>query len=130
MPPPVGPQSSRTGLITAVVIFTILFVTATIFAIYYGVDATRTHEELTITKNTFIPKLVPDGSMTSPQLEQLDELRKSEKAAKYGLNPAMPLLTVATTMRDSLAKKVDPAAAGAGAGAAFDSANAALASAT
>jgi hypothetical protein len=35
--PPVGPQGSRGGLITAVVVFTIGFVTSTIFAIYYGV---------------------------------------------------------------------------------------------
>jgi hypothetical protein len=36
--PAVGPQGSRGGLLTAVVVFTILFVTATIFAIYFGVD--------------------------------------------------------------------------------------------
>lgn len=35
--PSVGPQGSRGGLITAVVVFTIGFVTATIFAIYFGV---------------------------------------------------------------------------------------------
>jgi len=34
--PPVSPQGSRGGLITAVVIFTIGFVASTIFAIYYG----------------------------------------------------------------------------------------------
>ena len=37
MPPPQRlPQSSRTGLITAVVVFVVLFVTALIFAFYYG----------------------------------------------------------------------------------------------
>ena len=34
----VSPQGSRAGLITAVVIFAILFVTSTIFAIYFGVN--------------------------------------------------------------------------------------------
>ncbi|HEX4052898.1 MAG TPA: hypothetical protein VHX86_01400 [Tepidisphaeraceae bacterium] len=45
--PPVGPQGSRGGLITAVVVFTILFVTATIFAIYFGVDDNKKTELLT-----------------------------------------------------------------------------------
>jgi hypothetical protein len=36
--PAVGPQGSKGGLLAAVVVFTILFVTATIFAIYFGVD--------------------------------------------------------------------------------------------
>ena len=39
--PAVGPQGSRGGLIAATVVFTILFVTATIFAIYFGVDDSK-----------------------------------------------------------------------------------------
>lgn len=39
--PPVAPQGSRGGLVTAVVIFTILFVVSAIFAIYYGVDDSK-----------------------------------------------------------------------------------------
>ncbi len=46
--PAVGPQGSRGGLITAVVVFTILFVTATIFAIYFGVDDSKRAESLTM----------------------------------------------------------------------------------
>jgi len=44
--PAVGPQGSQGGLIAAVVVFTILFVTATIFAIYFGVDDTKKTELL------------------------------------------------------------------------------------
>ena len=37
MPPtPTSPQGSRAGLITALVVFVVLFVTAAVFAIYYG----------------------------------------------------------------------------------------------
>jgi hypothetical protein len=43
--PPVSPQGSRGGLITAIVIFTIGFVTATIFAIYFGVANRRTEDD-------------------------------------------------------------------------------------
>ena len=41
MAAPVSPQGSRAGLITAVVIFVILFVASTIFAIYYQVQWTK-----------------------------------------------------------------------------------------
>jgi hypothetical protein len=44
--PPVSPQGSRGGLITAVVIFTIGFVASTIFAIYYGVALGKAEEEV------------------------------------------------------------------------------------
>src|SRR5688572_11470698 len=36
MPPPLNPQSSRGGLITAVVVLSILFVASAIFAFYYS----------------------------------------------------------------------------------------------
>jgi hypothetical protein len=45
MPAVSGPQGSRGGLITAVAIFTILFVVSTIFAIYYGVAASKVQDE-------------------------------------------------------------------------------------
>jgi hypothetical protein len=46
--PAVGPQGSRGGLLAAVVVFTILFVTATIFAIYFGVDDSKKTEALQV----------------------------------------------------------------------------------
>ena len=45
MPAVPGPQGSRGGLITAVAIFTILFVVSTIFAIYYGVENSKIQDE-------------------------------------------------------------------------------------
>jgi hypothetical protein len=44
--PAVGPGGSQGGLIAAVVVFTVLFVTATIFAIYFGVDDSKKTEML------------------------------------------------------------------------------------
>ena len=38
MPPPMSPQGSRAGLITAVVVMSILFVTSAIFAFYYNAE--------------------------------------------------------------------------------------------
>ena len=40
-PPPMNPQGSRAGLITAVVILSILFVTSAIFAFYYSAEHTK-----------------------------------------------------------------------------------------
>ena len=44
--PPVSPQGSRGGLITAVVVFTIGFVLATILAIYYGVEVSKDEDTI------------------------------------------------------------------------------------
>jgi hypothetical protein len=49
MPPPMSPQGSRAGLITAVVVLSILFVTSAIFAFYYNAEynkADRGREDL------------------------------------------------------------------------------------
>src|SRR5438552_13223431 len=99
--PPVTQQGSRTGLITAVVIFVVLFVTAAIFAIYYGVDANRNHEEYNTYRQSFVPKILPEGLANSPELDKLSTLRENDNG-KHNLNPSMPLLTVATTLRDNL----------------------------
>jgi hypothetical protein len=48
--PPVNPQGSRSGLITAVVIFSIGFVASTVFAIYFGVALNKADDEITSIK--------------------------------------------------------------------------------
>ncbi|MGA2232135.1 MAG: hypothetical protein ABSH22_14660 [Tepidisphaeraceae bacterium] len=44
--PPVNPQGTRGGLVAAVVVFTVLFVASTIFAIYYGVQFGKDEDSL------------------------------------------------------------------------------------
>lgn len=44
--PSLSPQGSRGGLVAAVVVFTVLFVASTIFAIYYGVQDSKAEESL------------------------------------------------------------------------------------
>ena len=71
--PPISPQGSRGGLITAVVIFVIGFVTATIFAIFYGVQNN---------KNELLLKNAEDRSKnfihdtTSPLASYFQDLRQ------------------------------------------------------
>lgn len=79
--PPVTPQSSRSGLITAVVIFTILFVTATIFAIYYGVEASKAQLEATTLRsqyNAVVSEGATEGGLTSLEVRELLDLRKTQ----------------------------------------------------
>jgi hypothetical protein len=68
--PPVGPQGSRGGLITAVVVFTILFVTATIFAIYFGVDDNKKTDLLT-TQAKRTNEIYSAQDITSPRYREI-----------------------------------------------------------
>ena len=51
--PPITPQNTRTGLLSTLVIFVILFVTAAIFAIYFNVQLRATEDFL---KSAFAKK--------------------------------------------------------------------------
>jgi hypothetical protein len=73
--PAVGPQGSRGGLITAVVVFTILFVTATIFAIYFGVDDNKRVELLT-TQAKRTQDIYSSAELTSPRYALLSKNHK------------------------------------------------------
>jgi hypothetical protein len=66
--PPVSPQGSRGGLITAVVVFTIGFVTSTIFAIYYGVALNKAQLD---SKNIQDQLHIAWSGLPSPRTNQL-----------------------------------------------------------
>ncbi|MDP9174837.1 MAG: hypothetical protein M3O30_13380 [Planctomycetota bacterium] len=72
--PPVGPQGSRGGLITAVVVFTIGFVTSTIFAIYYGVALNKSELDK---KNLTDQARIYFSASTNPHIEQLKAARNN-----------------------------------------------------
>jgi hypothetical protein len=125
MPPITGNQGSRTGLVTAVVIFTVLFVVATIFAIYYAVQAQTAREDLTTFRSTIVPKYLPDGIQTGapPAAELVAALKKGGN----WITPGMPLMNVALTERNNLASAIVPSSPPA---TALDDARNALASAS
>src|SRR4051812_45566378 len=125
MPPITGNQGSRTGLVTAVVIFTILFVTATIFAIYYAVQAQTAREDLTTFRSTVVPKFLPSGVETGGAPGP--ELEAARKKGENGITENMPLMTVALTQRNNYAAAIAPSAPPA---AALDDARSALAAAS
>jgi hypothetical protein len=95
--PPVSPQGSRGGLVTAVVVFTVLFVASTIFAIYYGVQDSKAEQSLdsltvryrNIALDTSSPdvsalidqahsdtKPLPEQTALAEAMRQRDDLRK------------------------------------------------------
>ncbi|MGD0768502.1 MAG: hypothetical protein ABSB42_09950 [Tepidisphaeraceae bacterium] len=92
----VGPQSSGGGLIAAVVVFTILFVAATIFAIYFGVDDGKIRDQLQVEKNN--NKLIFSS-------QDLGNLRYAE--IKSSLKPGQSILSVALQDSQELAETID-----------------------
>jgi hypothetical protein len=118
--PAVGPQGSRGGLITAVVVFTILFVTATIFAIYFGVDDNK-HTELLTTQTKRTGDIYSAQDLVSPHYNLINKNRK----------PGQTVLQAAFQDSQDLAELVNGRTAGSAMqpSAAADSARKALADA-
>ncbi len=93
MPP--ANQGSRAGLITSVVVFVVLFIAATIFAIYYNAELRKTEKTLGDTRRQYDE--ISDA--TGPELAALREARKDPAA---GYTPNMKLIDVAIAQRDKL----------------------------
>ena len=74
--PPISPQGSRTGLVTALVIFVILFVTSTILFIYENAER-RNLQERVQNLETEKADLVSDATVTGPEMTQLVEYAKA-----------------------------------------------------
>ncbi|MDB5302323.1 MAG: hypothetical protein JWO87_3986 [Phycisphaerales bacterium] len=87
MPPIASPQGSRSTLITSLVIFVILWVTSTIFAIYYN-----TQLQASLVKNEQdIKKLAPVAvfnDLTNPEVATLNE-RARKRAPLTGIQVAL-----------------------------------------
>jgi hypothetical protein len=92
--PPVN-QGSRAGLITSVVVFVVLFITATIFAIYYNAELRKNEKQLADTRRQY----EDISELTGPELTALRDAR-TDTANGYGAN--MKLLDVAVAQRNKL----------------------------
>jgi hypothetical protein len=104
MPPPAN-QGSRAVLVTWTVITAILFVTATVFAIYFYVDASKV-SELAKTNAQKYADVVEDAALASPSAdyESLRSARTGGGTSLFtGINPSMKLLDVALAERNQLA---------------------------
>ena len=72
--PPISQQGSRGALITWSVVCSILFVTATIFAIYYYVVANEATQKLSDQDKKYAD-VVNSASLTGPVVTELQRVR-------------------------------------------------------
>jgi hypothetical protein len=98
MPP--ANQGSRGALITAVVIFAVLFVTTTIFAIYYGTRASKAEKDLEDERAKIQPEII--ANLGDARLNELRNVRSGGGLPTVGART--PLLDVALAHRDALAQ--------------------------
>jgi len=98
-------QGSRGALVMWTVVTTILFVTATIFAIYFYVAADNVSREAKTTAEKF-KKVVSEAQLTSNDVAALEQLRGDEAMQAAGFNSSMSLLDVAIKQRDDLGTRL------------------------
>jgi hypothetical protein len=104
----VGPQGSGGGLIAAVVIFTILFVAATIFAIYFGVDDQKKTELLQGEKDK--SKWISSSQdMTNPRYLEIRSSKPGQSVLSVAFQDSQELAEVIDGKRE--ANKKQPGAA-------------------
>jgi len=103
MPPVTSPAGSRSTLITWTVVFAILWVTATIFAIYFYANASKVQVQYDTQIKKTIPDIISDTDLQSDDVRKLKELRTAEGS---GLNPQMSVFRAALTQRDQMAQMI------------------------
>ena len=124
--PPINQQGSRTGLITALVVFVILFVVAAVFAFNnYGKyqQAQVDFDTYKLRYNTFLN----DADLQNPAVAAL-VAAKAEQPPHFQIvnSPSTSALVVALKQKDGLAMAITGAEANQPASATYDAAQAAL----
>jgi hypothetical protein len=101
--PPINQQGSRAGLITALVVFVILFVTSTMFAIKF-----RSEWQASDNSNADLQKKYNEVVSLDRDTALLQELStvRTENAAKFDINPNDLAINVAVRERDKLSKAI------------------------
>src|SRR5215210_7768925 len=74
MPPPLNPQGSRSGLITAVVVLSILFVTSAIFAFYFSAESSKAQGNVK-TLNDKLNQYANNEAQGDPSVQALVEAK-------------------------------------------------------
>ena len=98
--PPVN-QGSRAALVVWTVITSFLFIVATIFAIYFYVDADSARKTAMAQSRKY-NDVVRETELQGGDIAALLEVRQNDPT----LNPSMPAMQVALTQRDNLARKI------------------------
>ena len=101
--PPVS-SGSRTALITWSVVFAVLFVTASVFSIYFYADAAKSRESEDKLRKQYV-EILPPGELQGDTVTQLRETRTSPPPGST-ITPSMPLFQVLMTQRDELSHTI------------------------
>jgi hypothetical protein len=102
--PPISPSGSRTAQLTWLVVFAVLWATASIMAIVFYVNADKDRTALETFRKRY-NEVVAEGDLAGSAVA---ELREAKQNAPEGssINPSMSLLQVALAERDELAALV------------------------
>src|SRR5215213_2992565 len=100
--PPASSAGSRTAAVTWAVVFAIIAVTMSIFAIYFYADANKSRDALETHRKT-VTEVVPDADLQGEAVTRLRAIRSAENS---GYTPQTSLLQVAMQDRDALARMV------------------------
>ena len=98
--PPISPQGSRTGLVTTLVIFVILFVTTTILWIYESAERRNRDDRIADYEKRYA-NVVDEASLGSAEVTQL--LDAKNQNPNYG---SMSAMQIALAQRGALAKAI------------------------
>jgi hypothetical protein len=99
--PPINTQGSRGGLVTALVVFTILFVTAAIFAIYFNVQLRAVELDLTNNKKTY-NDVVREAELGTSDMSALQALKADPSSGMA----SETLMGIALKQRGDLTKDI------------------------
>src|SRR5688572_5415706 len=103
--PPIGQQGSRGGLITAMVIFAILFLTSAIFAIYFNANMRTFEQKLTQVENKY-KKIVSNEQINNEsELGTAVTKMREERTALSDVN-SVRAVDVLQARADELAKVI------------------------
>ena len=102
--PPISPQGSRTGLVTALVIFVILFVTTTILWIYESAERRNRDDRIADYEKRYAA-VVDEATINGPDVAALQQAR--DQNPQYS---GMSAMQVALAQRTELVKRVAPTA--------------------
>jgi hypothetical protein len=98
--PPISPQGSRTGIVTTLVIFVILFVTTTILWIYESAERRNRDDQIAEFRKR-LTDVVDEGTLGGADVQALTTAARENPAYS-----GMSAMQVAITQRNELAKAV------------------------
>src|SRR4051794_2233387 len=109
-PPPLNPQGSRAGLITAVVVLSILFVTSAIFAFYYSAESSKSQQNV-VELNKKLNQYANADAQADPTVAALIDAKSDPQFAGQNVSAIQVALARLKALSTAIAGTADPKAA-------------------